>query len=144
MRSFPLYELRERQNGYWVPVYLEVFIDFWKHFQSLNYFLLFLQWKTGHHSIGSSRFFSGKGNILYCSWLLPQGPGFTGVLETAYRAVPAANDPEGTQGGGGNAGHQERGTEKGNGKSGKPNTASHSHFSPAPKRCTHFIAVSVA
>lgn len=63
--------------------------------QSLNYFLLFLQWKTGHHSIGSFRFFSGKGNILYCYWLLSQGPELTTVLETAHRAVLAVEDTGG-------------------------------------------------
>lgn len=95
MRCFPLYELRERWCSYWAPVYLEDFIDFWKHLQSLNYFLLFLQWKTGHHSIGSFRFFSGKGNILYCYWLLSQGPELTTVLETVQRAVLAAEDTGG-------------------------------------------------
>ena len=100
MRCFPLYELRERRCSYWAPVYLEDFVDFWKHLQSLNYFLLFLQWKTGHHSIGSFRFFSGKGNILYCYWLLSQGPGLTSVLETARRAVLAAEDTGGAHRGG--------------------------------------------
>lgn len=47
---------RGRDCSYWAPVYLERLYWLLKHLQSLNYFLLFLQWKTGHHSIGSFRF----------------------------------------------------------------------------------------
>lgn len=46
---------------HWVAiVYLEDFIDFWKHFLLPKLFLFFTELKTGHHSIGSSRFFMEK------------------------------------------------------------------------------------